>query len=66
MGIINAGTAVGSVLAPPLIGVILSLSNWRMVFFASGAAGMAWCVVVGELPGKQPGVACIARRAAGR
>ena len=44
MGIINAGTAAGSVLAPPLIGVILSLSNWRMVFFASGAGGMAWVV----------------------
>ena len=42
MGIINAGTAAGSVLAPPLIGVILAMSNWRMVFFASGAAGMAW------------------------
>ncbi len=42
MGIINAGTAVGSVLAPPLIGLILAVSNWRMVFFVSGAAGMAW------------------------
>src|SRR5271156_3743845 len=44
MGIINAGTAVGSVLAPPLIGIILHLSGWRMVFFASGAAGLAWVV----------------------
>src|SRR5579862_5612332 len=42
MGIINAGTAVGSVLAVPLIGAILMLSGWRMVFFASGAAGLAW------------------------
>jgi len=42
MGIINAGTAVGSVLAPPLIGVVLLVSGWRMVFFASGAAGLAW------------------------
>jgi len=44
MGIINAGTAVGSVLAPPLIGVVLLLSGWRMVFFASGAIGLAWVV----------------------
>jgi MFS transporter, ACS family, hexuronate transporter len=44
MGIINAGTAVGSVLAVPLIGAILILSGWRMVFFASGAAGLAWVV----------------------
>jgi len=44
MGIINAGTAVGSVLAPPLIGVVLIMSGWRMVFFAAGAAGVAWVV----------------------
>ncbi|HEY4355526.1 MAG TPA: MFS transporter [Acidobacteriaceae bacterium] len=42
MGIINAGTAVGSVLAPPLIGFILLESGWRSVFFAAGAAGLAW------------------------
>ena len=42
MGIINAGTAVGSVLAPPLIGFILLTSGWRMAFFASGALGIAW------------------------
>src|ERR1039458_7009660 len=39
MGIINAGTAVGSLLAPPLIGVVLLRSGWRTVFFASGAVG---------------------------
>jgi ACS family hexuronate transporter-like MFS transporter len=44
MGIINAGTAVGSVLAPPLIGLVLITSGWRMVFFAAGAAGLAWVV----------------------
>jgi ACS family hexuronate transporter-like MFS transporter len=42
MGIINAGTAVGSVLAPPLIGVVLLTSGWRMVFFVSGAIGLIW------------------------
>jgi ACS family hexuronate transporter-like MFS transporter len=42
MGIINAGTAVGSVLAPPLIGLVLMTSGWRIVFFAAGAAGLAW------------------------
>jgi ACS family hexuronate transporter-like MFS transporter len=44
MGIINAGTAVGSVLAPPLIGIILLTSGWRMVFFVSGAVGFAWVI----------------------
>lgn len=42
MGIINAGTAVGSVLAPPLIGILLLTSGWRMVFFVSGAVGVGW------------------------
>lgn len=44
MGIINAGTAIGSVLAPPLIGIILLTSGWRMVFFAAGAVGIAWVI----------------------
>ena len=44
MGIINAGTAVGSVLAPPLIGIILLTVGWRMVFFAAGAIGFAWVI----------------------
>jgi ACS family hexuronate transporter-like MFS transporter len=44
MGIINAGTAVGSVLAPPLIGTVLMISGWRMVFFASGSIGIAWVI----------------------
>ena len=44
MGIINAGTAVGSVLAPPLIGIVLLTSGWRTVFFASGGVGLAWVV----------------------
>ncbi len=42
MGIINAGTAFGSVLAPPIIGLILWYSNWRYVFFFAGSLGLAW------------------------
>lgn len=44
MGLINAGTAVGSVLAPPLIGFVLLRSGWRAVFVLSGAIGLAWVV----------------------
>ena len=44
MGIINAGTAVGAVCAPPLIAMTLSSLNWRWVFFLSGALGLLWCV----------------------
>jgi len=44
MGFINAGTAVGSVLAPPLIGIVLLHNGWRMVFYLAGAAGMLWVI----------------------
>ena len=48
LGIINAGTAVGAVAAPPLIALILThadwfgLASWRWVFFLTGAMGLAW------------------------
>jgi MFS transporter, ACS family, hexuronate transporter len=48
MGIVNAGTAVGAVIAPPVIALILSsggwlgLPAWRWVFFVAGGAGLAW------------------------
>lgn len=42
MGLINAGTAIGSLLAPPIIGFILLHSGWRAVFVVSGAVGLGW------------------------
>lgn len=42
VGIINAGTAVGSVLAPPLIGFVLLYSGWRAVFISAGVIGLVW------------------------
>lgn len=44
MGLINAGTAIGSLLAPPIIGFILLHSGWRAVFIAAGAGGLGWVV----------------------
>jgi ACS family hexuronate transporter-like MFS transporter len=50
MGIINAGTGVGGMLAPPLIAAIilnvnwLGVSSWRWVFFLTGAMGLVWTV----------------------
>jgi ACS family hexuronate transporter-like MFS transporter len=48
MGIINAGTGVGGVVAPPLIawiilhGAWLGVSSWRWVFFITGGLGLLW------------------------
>ena len=44
MGIINAGTAVGAVVAPPLIACILLLANWRWIFLVAGSMGLAWAI----------------------
>jgi ACS family hexuronate transporter-like MFS transporter len=42
MGIINAGTAIGGIVSAPLIALVLSTSDWRTVFFLTGAIGLAW------------------------
>src|SRR5688572_3513471 len=50
MGIINAGTAVGAVVAPPMIALVLTdvhwlgLAPWRWVFFLTGLMGIVWTV----------------------
>jgi len=42
MGIINAGTAVGAVIAPPLIALLLAYSGWRWIFVVTGGFGLLW------------------------
>jgi len=42
MGIINTGTAVGAVIAPPLIAIVLGYTNWRWIFVLTGGLGLAW------------------------
>ncbi len=44
MGMINAGTAVGAVIAPPAMAAIIEVSNWRWVFFSAGACGLLWSI----------------------
>ncbi len=42
MGIINAGTAIGAVVAPPLIAAVLGYTNWRWIFVLTGTFGLLW------------------------
>lgn len=44
MGVVNAGSSVGAVAAPPLIALTLAALNWHWVFFLSGAVGLVWTV----------------------
>jgi len=42
MGIVNAGTAVGGVVAPPLIALVITTADWRSVFYLTAVVGLAW------------------------
>jgi ACS family hexuronate transporter-like MFS transporter len=56
-GIFNTGSSLGAVIAPPLIAAIVVWSNWRWVFFVTGALGWIWAIIwwkVYDLPGRHP------------
>jgi ACS family hexuronate transporter-like MFS transporter len=70
MGIINGGTAVGAVVAPPLIALVLTQANWfglapwRWVFFITGAMGLLWTLWwwrAYQTPEKHPGLSAAER-----
>jgi ACS family hexuronate transporter-like MFS transporter len=44
MGIVNAGTAVGGVVAPPLLALVITTLDWRAVFYLTAVVGLAWTV----------------------
>lgn len=44
-GIFNTGSALGAVIAPPLMAFIVHLLGWRWVFFITGAMGFVWAVI---------------------
>jgi MFS transporter, ACS family, hexuronate transporter len=65
MGIINAGTAVGAVVAPPLIAAIIVHADWRWAFFVCGLSGLVWTAWWGRTyypPTHHPGLSAIERR----
>ncbi len=43
-GMFNTGSAIGSVIAPPLLALIVVLLNWRWVFIISGSFGIFWVI----------------------
>lgn len=45
MGIMNGGSAVGLIVAAPLIAGILLLASWRWVFIVTGTLGLLWTIL---------------------
>jgi ACS family hexuronate transporter-like MFS transporter len=45
MGIFNAGTAFGSVLAPAIVAFLTLSYGWRSAFVITGATGLVWLVL---------------------
>lgn len=56
-GMFNTGSSIGSVIAPPLLALIVVLLNWRWVFIISGSFGILWVIywlLFYQLPAKHP------------
>src|SRR6202790_917142 len=46
-GIFNSGSAVGAILAPPIVAWIILNSGWRAAFLLVGLCGIVWLLVWG-------------------
>jgi len=44
VGIFNAGSSLGSAMAPPMVAYLTIRYNWRVAFLATGAMGLLWLV----------------------
>ena len=66
MGLINAGTAIGAVVAPPLIAAVILSADWRWAFFVCGLAGLLWTiwwVLEYQPPAQHPRLGAVERAA---
>jgi len=56
-GILNIGTGVGAMLAPPIVGAIIYFLGWRAAFILTGLIGFAWLIpwlILGRRPEEHP------------
>jgi ACS family hexuronate transporter-like MFS transporter len=57
VGVFNAGTALGSMFAAPVVSVLALQFGWRSAFLVTGGLGFLWVVawaLVYRLPGEHP------------
>jgi ACS family hexuronate transporter-like MFS transporter len=45
VGLFNTGSAVGAVVAPPVVAAVALAFGWRAVFIVTGAVGLLWAMV---------------------
>jgi ACS family hexuronate transporter-like MFS transporter len=65
IGVFNAGTALGSTLAVPIVSAAALLAGWRWAFAIVGVLGLVWVAawaVVYRLPGEHPRLGADERR----
>jgi MFS transporter, ACS family, hexuronate transporter len=43
-GLVNAGAAVGAIIAPPAVVMLMHAFGWRMAFVVTGALGFLWLI----------------------
>ena len=55
-GIFNSGSAVGAILAPPVVAAILLHWGWQPAFAATGVAGFLWLLLWWPIYRTPPGV----------
>lgn len=44
VGIINAGTGLGAILAPPIVAFLVAVYSWKVAFIVTGAIGFVWLI----------------------
>ena len=57
VGIFNAGSSIGSAIAPPMVAWITALYGWRASFLVTGGMGLAWLalwLLIYRTPEKPP------------
>ncbi len=57
MGIFDGGSAIGAILAPPLVAALALSFGWRSAFFVTGSIGFVWLTLWLRVGQPSPGVA---------
>jgi len=59
IALFSSGSAIGSIIAPPLIAALTLFFGWRSAFFLSGSLGLVWLALwlrIYRLPSQHPGI----------